>query len=635
MVENLPVKRIVLFKNGVAYFERSGPAEGVFELEFGKDDINDVLKSLVVWVESDDAKLGAIGFDRPEDPDTQLADRQLKFVPGKALSGMLGAFQGQAVVIGMGQDQKQGEIIGLQTSPVGHGAEQTQLILRTESASIEIIDLSTISRFQFIQPSAISDLALLVDQSRSATANRKRSLWIDVKGKASDLRISYILPAPVWQVTYRVAFSAGRVTLMGWAVVHNPVDENLQDIALTLTSGRPNSFLLDLYNPQNIQRTPAKNTQVPGSGFKPSPEELMYSLCNESVSYSACISDGSPSPFDLAQAGKAMVDATESSERGELFDYHVSSGISFRRGGSAMVPLFSRTLPAEVQTIWRSGASSNPDVFLLFKNDTELTLEQGAAVVYRDSLYAGEAMLPFIAKGAEVRLPFAKDLAVNCNIERTTHSEESGIVLDSTFIVTELRFEEKYTLVAENKHDEEITVLFELPAHELRHLDPAYLQPVSSTFSTHTFAVVVRPHDKSTSTVVSRWRDQRFLAYSKVTGGDINLWLRKGFLDDEMLETLRPLIESKERIATLSKELSQLSIDKAGIAKSTKTVVDQLAVLKEVGEEGNLRKRFVEELEKWHDKIDRLDAEMEKIKQEISLAEQQRDDILKSFSALR
>lgn len=32
-VENLPVKRIVLFKNGVAYFERSGPTEGVFEFD--------------------------------------------------------------------------------------------------------------------------------------------------------------------------------------------------------------------------------------------------------------------------------------------------------------------------------------------------------------------------------------------------------------------------------------------------------------------------------------------------------------------------------------------------------------------------------------------------------------------------
>ena len=56
---------MVLFKHGVAYLERSGAADGPFELSFRIDEMNDVLKSLAVWVARGDATVGAIAFDKP------------------------------------------------------------------------------------------------------------------------------------------------------------------------------------------------------------------------------------------------------------------------------------------------------------------------------------------------------------------------------------------------------------------------------------------------------------------------------------------------------------------------------------------------------------------------------------------
>ena len=55
------VTRLVLFKHGIAYLERSGPADGSFELSFRKGDMNDVLKSLPVGVVSGDATAGGAG----------------------------------------------------------------------------------------------------------------------------------------------------------------------------------------------------------------------------------------------------------------------------------------------------------------------------------------------------------------------------------------------------------------------------------------------------------------------------------------------------------------------------------------------------------------------------------------------
>ena len=64
-----------MFKHGVAYLERSGPADGNFELSFDKNEMNDVLKSLAAWVERGEARVTSIAFEKPEDPEAVLARR--------------------------------------------------------------------------------------------------------------------------------------------------------------------------------------------------------------------------------------------------------------------------------------------------------------------------------------------------------------------------------------------------------------------------------------------------------------------------------------------------------------------------------------------------------------------------------
>src|SRR5437763_292342 len=49
-VEKLPVRRVVLYKNGVGYFEHTGQVRGnqSLEIDFTSSQLNDVLKSLTV-----------------------------------------------------------------------------------------------------------------------------------------------------------------------------------------------------------------------------------------------------------------------------------------------------------------------------------------------------------------------------------------------------------------------------------------------------------------------------------------------------------------------------------------------------------------------------------------------------------
>jgi hypothetical protein len=46
------------------------------------------------------------------------------------------------------------------------------------------------------------DLDYLIDRSRAANAGENRTVRVQVTGAAEDLRVSYVVPAPVWRVSY-------------------------------------------------------------------------------------------------------------------------------------------------------------------------------------------------------------------------------------------------------------------------------------------------------------------------------------------------------------------------------------------------------------------------------------------------
>ena len=61
--EKLPVRRVVLYKNGVGYFEHTGRVHGSQELkiDFTSSQLNDVLKSLTV-LDLNGGKISGVGY---------------------------------------------------------------------------------------------------------------------------------------------------------------------------------------------------------------------------------------------------------------------------------------------------------------------------------------------------------------------------------------------------------------------------------------------------------------------------------------------------------------------------------------------------------------------------------------------
>jgi hypothetical protein len=491
--------------------------------------------------------------------------------------------------------------------------------LRAADGSIKMVDLDGAQSIELRDETARADLAFILDRQRAASAGAARKIRVALSGRAEDVRVSYVIPAPAWRVSYRLVREKAlteSVTVMAWGIVHNPADEDLDDLELTLTTGQPVSFVIDLYTPKTVRRAVVEESSRPASAptsFErapmPPPAPAM-AMAPGGGGYG-----GGPPPAPAAAPSRSMIAAASAdsaaihADRGELFEYRIGPRISLRRGGSAMVPLLTSKLPARRERIWRTGAAPNPDLVLTFANGSGAVLEEGPAVLYDENVYAGEAMVPYSARGAEVKLGFAKDLGVRCKRRSEARRVVNGVRLSPEALFEEHRREEHHSVDVENDHAEETEVIVELPKIAGHSFDPAGAQPFEETASFHRFRVSAPPRSRAVVTIVERWHDSTRIEYAQVTTENVDRWMNERFLDPAWFRAFADIRtewyaahEADARAKVARKELADAYAKQAKLS-------EQLAVLKEGGAEGALRLRYVQELASEQDRVNACEAE--------------------------
>src|SRR5204862_222417 len=69
------------------------------------------------------------------------------------------------------------------------------------------------------------------------------------------VRVGYIQQSPIWKTSYRLVLADDKKPyLQGWALVENPTELDWNKVSLTLVSGRPISFVMNLYQPLYVPR---------------------------------------------------------------------------------------------------------------------------------------------------------------------------------------------------------------------------------------------------------------------------------------------------------------------------------------------------------------------------------------------
>ena len=599
------VSRLVMYKHGVAYVERSGPVDGTFALSFRRDDMNDVLKSLAVAVVDGDASVGAVAFDTPTDPDSELRKRNLLLEPGEALPGLLDGLRGRTVEVHAGDGRHRGEVIGID-EVAGEGQRPRRLLLlRADAGAVTLVDLDDAQRLELMEDTSRDDLEYLIDRSRAATVGESRSVAVQVRGHADDVRVSYVVPAPIWRVSYRLIRDDASVVLVAMGIVHNPVDEDLTDVQLTLTTGQPISFDIDLYHGKHVKRAVVEEQDRVAA---PAPRSTRF----------AAEADYPAEAISLAaEAYEEAADEVEPGDRGEHFEYRLTTPISLKRGGAAMVPLTVSPLEdVRKERIWRYGSPPAPDIVLAFKNTTGVVLEEGPAVVYDEGSYAGETMLPFSTREADLRLAFAKDLAVRCRRTSTLSTVTVRVRLGTEAAIEEQRQEQRHTLRAENDHDEPVDVILEFertPGHTVQVQDST-AETIEDSATWHRFRVEVPAHGSAEATVLETWPVYREIDYEQLSPGQLEKWLTGRSLDEATVKALSGVLAHGEQAQRMDAHRQELEAERNDVYAAQGRISEQLKVLGQGGPEGDLRQRYVRELDGLQNRISSVDNEIRRLR---------------------
>ena len=261
--QTLPIRRVILYSNGVAYIERRGTVNGHAEvsLSFKQSQVDDVLKSMVV-LDLGQGRIGAVSYNSSAPPSARLADIPFSINAGSAnnlgggLAGVLGQLQGAHVLVATGNRTAAGSILTVeerksQIDATKPAATSHALVIASESGELISFDLADVRSVKLIDDGARRDVNEFANASASARRRDAKTIVVTSDGTGPrEMVVSYTIAAPIWKTTYRVVMdSQGKPFFQGWAIVDNVSEENWNNISLSLVSGSPVSFIQPIQKP--------------------------------------------------------------------------------------------------------------------------------------------------------------------------------------------------------------------------------------------------------------------------------------------------------------------------------------------------------------------------------------------------
>jgi hypothetical protein len=427
---DLPVKQVVLYKHGVGFFERGGTlgAGESARLDFNAAEMNDVLKSLTIGTSG--GKITGLRYDSMDPLSHKLEEFPFQ-IGGGGMPGMLDQLKGARVELKLGTETVAGTIVSARTfAGTDKQPEHDQLNLMLDSGEFRTVDLGAAAGLRFPDTKLQQQFKDYLAALAAARSKEKRSVYIDsTDAKERDVTASYMIPAPVWKSSYRLIFADktgdNAPMLEGWAIVDNTTGEDWTKVQLSLVSGRPISFVSQLYAPKYVTRPSAElpddsaaRAVVHSGAF----EEQRAVAGNRLEQFArlqkappppaaepiAAMSTGSlngnlvaPSSIDSAAMGR---------ELGDLFEYRIAQPVTIRKNESAMLPFLQQSIDGRKLLIYSEHVSQHPNNAAELSNTSGKTLDGGPITVYDAGAYAGEALMETLKAGDKRLISYAVDL---------------------------------------------------------------------------------------------------------------------------------------------------------------------------------------------------------------------------------
>ncbi len=633
----LPIKKVVLYKHGVGYFERQGRVDGdaSIDLHFRAAEMNDVLKSLTT-LDLGGGHVSSISYESTKPVEKQLEDIAIRLPDENAITGLLTQLKGARVSAEIPGKRIEGTVTGIETVTrrEGDAVLTSQRLALLVDGALQSYDLLEIKSLAFLDENVRKDLQHLLDILIGAKKKDLKKLTIFGRGKGKrDFLATYTIETPVWKTSYRMLLGEKKPLIQGWALVDNTQDEDWENVALTLVAGLPISFVHDLYSPR-YKRRPIVQVQEEEAYAPPQLEEAVAGADMDDYEDAKTAEKERAAPMGRARSAGAADTAlgfasrdearrqsvkvqTRTVEVGDLFQYQIKNPVTVKRNQSALVPILQGDFDGKRVAVYNPEVrEKNPMSAVLFKNTTGMTLEGGPVTVLENESYVGESMLDTMKPDEERLVPYSVELGCLITLDHKSDLRDvrRAVIVHGSLTLTRYRVNRKIYVI-HNKTDSKIDLFLE---HRFTHgWDLVETdKPFETTENFYRFRFDV-PAKKTVKFIVSERGDEaQSFAIQSVNRDQVRVWLESKFIDRRSMEVIHGFIELNEKIAALARQVADREREINEIFNDQQRLRSNLSSIGSTESERALRERYIAQMGRQEDKLGKLRLEAADRKEE-------------------
>lgn len=660
----LPLARAVLMSSGVGYFEHSGSVDGggLIRLNFKAEQINDVLKSMVLMDEGG-GTLSTVTYPSNDPIARSLKSFGVDISGNPSLPELLQQLRGAEVTV-MAPDKVTGSILNIESRQEVIGDPPTSvtrytlnLVSTSGGGGIRAIPMQTVSSIELADPKLRDELNKALALLVASRDTDRRPVDIRFEGQGNRrVRIGYLVETPVWKTSYRLDLTGleaeskagGGPLLQGWAIVENTSDNDWKNVTLSLVSGRPISFVMDMYTPFYLPRpvvVPERfaslmprvydeglvadkevarlGVEVMEAGDGVAGRRQMRAKAAPAPSRAqapgagggrggggggpqdpAGFMDGQDQAFALGQGVESL---SQAASLGELFSFTIDQPVDLARRRSAMLPIVNEPVKAEKVSIYNQQVlAKHPLNGVYLTNSTQLKLPDGPVTVFDGGSYAGDAQVDHMAPGDKRLLSYAVDLSVTVDpSQNSTDRLVSGKIVKGVLELTRLNLFEQ-TYVIKNKADAKRTMIVEHPFVNGRELlEPK--QAEEKTPAMYRFRVPIAADTTGKFLVKEQQTVDQRIAILDQSPDSLLWYAQQGVMPDAVKQALQKAAALKRELATLETQLNTLQTQQSQIKQGQDRLRQNLA---SVGQDSQLGKRYLAKLNAEEDEIESLEKQI-------------------------
>jgi hypothetical protein len=655
----LPINQVVLFSSGVGFFQRQGEVEGNsrIDLSFPVQDINDLLKSMVLQ-DLGNGHVSAVSYDSQAPVEKTLRSFAINLTGNPTFGGILNQARGEKVEAILQQSTTQpgnitGVIMGVERKREAVGKEivEGEFINLWCAEGMRSVRMSDVQRVRFLNPVMDSEVKKALETLALSHDTQKKAVSLSFNGEGKrTVKVGYVVENPVWKTSYRLVIKdKGKPYLQGWAVVENTQDEDWNNVRMSLVSGRPISFQMDLYQPLFVSR-PTVEPELFASLRPPTYQGAMeqqkvsqmtkeingltrdQKVVRQMTELLMSESKGGQSKGDEKLEKrlrseeivleKGVESAAAAMELGDFFQYAIEQPVNLARQKSAMLPIVTKEVDGTKVSIYNPSTHPKfPLLGLKFKNTTELHLMQGPITVFENNSYAGDARILDLQPKEERLISYAIDLGTE--VETITPNAADQLIavkINKGIIEATHKVRETKIYNAKNRSQQERTLIVEHPYRpQFKLIAPEkYSERARDVYR---FQVQVKPGETAKQEVIEE-RDvlQRF-ALSNTDDQTIRVFLSSQVTSAKVKTAIEKAGELKGKLSATQRDLSHVNQQLKDI---TDDQVRLRANLKEMPPTAVAYKRYLDKFDKQETEIEQL---RDRIKQLQATELQQRRDL--------